>query len=247
MKYPTSAFTDSETLRDQEELQRAMTISENRLGVMPIDGPRQVIEKATEIATQLASIIKDRKLFNVIKGREFVRVEGWNTLGAMLGILPREVSVVKLEDGSYEATVELIRTSDGAVVGRASSLCGMDEIWADRAEYARRSMAVTRATGKAFRLGFSWIMSLAGYEPTPAEEMPSEPEKWEAETKAKTENRKSPTFITDKQRKRLFAIARQSGLDNDAILQIIGAYGYESAAEITRYDYQKICNEIEGK
>jgi hypothetical protein len=32
-------------------------------------------------------------------------------------------------------------------------------------------MAQTRATGKACRLAFSWIMSLAGYEPTPAEEM----------------------------------------------------------------------------
>ena len=33
-------------------------------------------------------------------------------------------------------------------------------------------MAQTRATGKACRLAFSWIMALAGYEPTPAEEMP---------------------------------------------------------------------------
>ena len=32
-------------------------------------------------------------------------------------------------------------------------------------------MALTRATGKAFRLGFSWIITLAGYEATPAEEM----------------------------------------------------------------------------
>jgi hypothetical protein len=49
----------------------------------------------------------------------------------------------------------------------------MDEpTWAKRPGYARRSMAVTRATGKAFRLGFSWIMTLAGYEVTPAEEMP---------------------------------------------------------------------------
>ena len=34
-------------------------------------------------------------------------------------------------------------------------------------------MAITRATGKAFRLNYSWIMALAGYEPTPAEEMPT--------------------------------------------------------------------------
>ena len=33
-------------------------------------------------------------------------------------------------------------------------------------------MAVTRATSRAFRQQYSWIMALAGYEPTPADEMP---------------------------------------------------------------------------
>lgn len=91
----------------------------------------------------------------------------------MLGVLPREVGVTACEDGSYEAIVELIRTGDGAVIGRASAICGTPDepTWATRPAYARRSMAITRATGKAYRLGFSWIMALAGYEPTPAEEM----------------------------------------------------------------------------
>jgi hypothetical protein len=90
----------------------------------------------------------------------------------MLGVLPKEVDTKRLEDGSYEAKVELIRTSDGTVIGGASALCGMDEPrWAKMPEYARRSMAVTRATGKAYRLGFAWIMRLAGYAATPAEEM----------------------------------------------------------------------------
>jgi hypothetical protein len=33
-------------------------------------------------------------------------------------------------------------------------------------------MAITRATGKAARLAFSWIVSMSGFEVTPAEEMP---------------------------------------------------------------------------
>ena len=32
-------------------------------------------------------------------------------------------------------------------------------------------MATTRATGKACRLAFSWIVTLAGFDPTPAEEI----------------------------------------------------------------------------
>ena len=40
-------------------------------------------------------------------------------------------------------------------------------------EFQIASMAQTRAVSKAFRLALSWVMTLAGYEPTPAEEMKS--------------------------------------------------------------------------
>jgi hypothetical protein len=109
-------------------------------------------------------------------------VEGWTTLGAMLGVVPRTVEVTEIHNGVFEATVELIRANDGMVVGRGIAECGdQDEvdrngnpIWASRPRYSRKSMAITRATGKAFRLSFSWIMKLAGFEPTPFEDMPGE-------------------------------------------------------------------------
>ena len=146
-----------------------------KLGAIEATSPNDVVVRATGMAKTLADIITSRKLYTTINGKKYVQVEGWSTLGAMMGVLPREVEVVERENGDFEATVELIRTSDCAVVGRASSIVSSDEkLWKTRERYARRSMAVTRATGKAYRLGFSWIMSLAGYEPTPAEEMPVE-------------------------------------------------------------------------
>jgi hypothetical protein len=139
--------------------------------------PLRVIDNATALAKELARVVEDRKLYTVIKSRKFVHVEGWTSMGAMLGVVPVEESVTLTEDGDYLATVKLIRTKDGQQVGGASALCGTDEpTWMSRPRYARRSMATTRATGKAFRLSFSWIMKLAGYEPTPAEEMPVEGE-----------------------------------------------------------------------
>lgn len=146
-----------------------------RLGAIEATSPNDVVIRATGMAKTLADIITSRRLYTTINGKKYVQVEGWSTLGAMMGVLPREVEVYERENGDFEATVELIRTSDCAVVGRASSIVSSDEkLWKGRERYARRSMAVTRATGKAYRLGFSWIMSLAGYEPTPAEEMPVE-------------------------------------------------------------------------
>jgi len=141
-----------------------------RLGMLE-STPQDVIARATRIATELAALINSRKLYVPISGKKYVRVEGWSTLGAMLGVTPREISTTMHEDGTFEAMVEIVR-SDGQVIGRGSAICGMDEpTWAKRPAYARRSMAITRATGKAFRLAYSWIMTLAGYEATPAEEI----------------------------------------------------------------------------
>lgn len=158
-----------------------------RLGSITVATPQDVIDQASKIAKQLANIIKDRKLYSTISGKNFVRVEGWTTMGAMLGILPREVAVIEAENGDFMADVELIRASDGMIVGRASAIVGSDEkTWAGRPRYARRSMSVTRATGKAYRLGWSWIITLAGFEPTPAEEMDGVIEGEVHEVKTKT-------------------------------------------------------------
>jgi hypothetical protein len=155
----------------------AREIERVQLGTIQASSPQDIVVRATAMAKTLSNIITEQGLFTTISGRKYVHVEGWTTLGAMLGIMPREVEdgITEHENGDYEAVVELIRASDGAVIGRASSIVSTDEkTWANRPRYARRSMAVTRATGKAYRLGFSWIMKLAGYEPTPAEEMPME-------------------------------------------------------------------------
>lgn len=141
------------------------------LGVVSASTPRDMVARATEAAHALSEVIEDRKLFNVISGRKFVKCEGWTTLAAMMGCTPREVSMEDHE-GTYVATVELVRLTDGQVLTRASAECGMDEsTWKGRANYARRSMAATRATSKACRLAFSWVMALTGFEVTPSEEM----------------------------------------------------------------------------
>jgi len=80
--------------------------------------------------------------------------------------------------GGFIAVVELVRMSDGVVLSRASATAGAadDPPWNGRPRYQQRSMAITRATGKVCRLAFSWVMVLAGYSPTPAEEMLEEKE-----------------------------------------------------------------------
>jgi hypothetical protein len=140
------------------------------LGALPVDSPAELVKTATGIAQQLRKVIDDRGLAVKIQDREYVRCEGWTTCAAMLGITAREVGVVEVKD-EFVATVELVR-ADGHIVGRASASCSTDEkLWSKRPRHARRSMALTRATSKAARLAFSWIITLSGYAPTPYEEM----------------------------------------------------------------------------
>ena len=134
--------------------------------------PEQMVINATKMANVLKDVIVKQNLFIELKGNQHVKVEAWSTLGTMLNILAKERSVVRHEDGSYEAFVDLVNYNTGLVVGGGSGFVGMDEKnWKDKPEYARRSMAITRATSKAYKTCFSWIIALAGYNPTPAEEM----------------------------------------------------------------------------
>lgn len=135
-------------------------------------GPKNMVEQATEIANVLSNIIETQKLYTFFKQKKHIQVEGWQTLGTILGILPKEKRVTEYPDGSFEAEMELINMKTGIVVGGASSYCGMDEPnWNTKPKFSRRSMAITRATGKAYRGAFGWIVTLAGYSATPAEEM----------------------------------------------------------------------------
>lgn len=139
------------------------------------EGPQRMLGQATHIATALADMVERQQLYTVIQGKKYPQVEAWMTIGRMDNVVAREASKpVQNDDGSWEAEVELIRLSDGMKVGDGSAMCGSagDRPWDSRPAHQRRSMAVTRATSRAFRQQYSWIMALAGYEPTPADEMP---------------------------------------------------------------------------
>lgn len=179
--------------------------------------PTAIVRSATAQAQALADVVRDRKLYSNIQGREYVRVEGWTLLGTMLGVFPVCEWTRPLEGGQgWEARVEA-KTLDGRTVGAAEAQCSREERnWEDRDEYALRSMAQTRATAKALRIPLGFVMSLAGYETTPAEEMVFEapqqaPVRRQAPARQPTAQEGAPA--TDKQKAALFAIGRRQGWD----------------------------------
>jgi len=147
------------------------------LNLFGTSDPVLVVEKASRIATALADVIDSRNLFTMISGKKHVRVEGWTVLGSMLGVFPVLQECVPVDiDGvkGFEATV-IAQTLDGSIVGKATAYCMRNEgRWRNADTFAVSSMAQTRATSKSLRLPLGFIMALAGYEATPAEERDNE-------------------------------------------------------------------------
>lgn len=141
------------------------------------DNPGEVVERAAKIAKTLEDVVRKQNLVVRIGQSEHVRVEGWTFLGSMLGVFPvvewtRPVMHEEEQIG-WEARVEA-RTRGGEIVGAAEAECLFSErTWKSRDDYALRSMAQTRAVSKALRLPLGFVMQLAGFDPTPADEMPS--------------------------------------------------------------------------
>jgi hypothetical protein len=149
-------------------------------GLFRSDDPDEIINQATRTADALAKVIHEQRLAIQISGRNHVRVEGWTLLGTFFGIQPYTVWSRPLVDPQvpdaphvgWEARVEA-RTVDGRVISAAEAECRYDERnWKGRDSYALRSMAQTRATSKAMRLPLGFVLALAGFDTTPAEEMP---------------------------------------------------------------------------
>ena len=143
-----------------------------------LSDPKQILK----LADTLANFIKDRKLSVNIKNKNYCLVDGWEFAGAMMGIVPIIQSIEKVPGENaeikYQSVVHLVRLADDKLVGKGVALCSNKEASKKMFdEYAIQSMAQTRSIGKAYRNMLGWLMKAAGYESTPAEEMPRETDK----------------------------------------------------------------------
>lgn len=183
--------------------------------------PSDVVATATLAADALADVIKKKRLFKKIGTKEHVLVEGWQTLGTMVGVhaiadggvrelpwptlteiqepedpgpAPREGTAAyprwkALEDvhaewrhhqavrmardtgRAYGFAASFNAVKDGQVVGWGEGRATRAEKrWVSAEDYAVASMAQTRGQSRTLRGCLGFVVSLAGYAPTPAEE-----------------------------------------------------------------------------
>ena len=142
--------------------------------------PLAQMQRAKAIAKEIAGTVGH--LIVNIQGRQYPTVAWWQAVGWAFNVTSTEVEVVKqaTEDGSieYMAVVAIVRIDTGETVSRGSAIASSAELnakgnpppWSMNA-FSVRSMAITRATGRAYRHGCAIIPHLLKIESTPAEEM----------------------------------------------------------------------------
>ena len=191
LPFPVEIVTDEELQETQTETAVQVVEQQSQLADYEILNPelpmRVKVDVATDVANCLSDLIKSQGL--VMKGlnrkdpeAEYVLVEGWEVLGTMLGIVPitQVVEPIVNDKGKirgYKARASLYRNPimehgeiiGGTLIATTEASATVEGFQKDTA--SMMSMAQTRALGKAYRMALSWIMKMAGYEGTPAEEM----------------------------------------------------------------------------
>jgi len=142
--------------------------------------PEVVVEQARRAANALKDIVEKKPKKVVINGEQYLEFEDWQTLGYFYGFTVETGEAKEIiRDGKiigYQAKSIVYR--NGVRVGGAEASCLRDERnWADKPEFQLKSMVQTRAAAKGLRNVLAWVAVLAGYKPTPAEEITGEENK----------------------------------------------------------------------
>lgn len=136
--------------------------------------PEQQLEYAQKAATALMKVVGRKPKPVIINGKQYLEYGDWQTLARFFGSTAGIEWTKPITQGNqvygYEARAVVYR--QGIIISSAEASCLRSERnWANRDEFAIKSMAQTRAAAKALRNGFGWVAELAGYSATPAEEV----------------------------------------------------------------------------
>jgi len=137
--------------------------------------PEVELQDAQRAARALRNVIERKERPVRFNGEIYLEFEDWQMVGRFYGITAKVVSTAPVEFGDargWEARAVALHAATGVEISAAESMCLNDEPnWRNKPLFQLRSQAQTRACSKVLRNVLSWVVVLAGYRPTPAEEL----------------------------------------------------------------------------
>lgn len=243
------------------------------MGVAVYRDPELVLAEARRAAVALQNVLNQKKDPVIFNKQQYLEFEDWQTVAKFYGVSAKVVSTGFVDFGGvqgFEARAVAVVNATGVEISAADSMCLNDEErWRSRAVYEwrdgptgkrervkvgeepvplfqLRSMAQTRACAKALRSVFAWVVVLAGYKPTVAEELTGTEEPPAAAPVQQPQRKEGPApaagdVISEAQAKRFYAIYKGAGIsDDDAQAYLLKEYGIEHSRDILKRDYDKI-------
>jgi hypothetical protein len=237
-----------------------------------VRSPEASIAEAQRAAKVLVDVVRRNNWEITIAKRKYMKVEAWETLAHFYGVAAKTSDDRFIDIGGvvgFEATAEATLIKTGQVISSARAMCLNDEDhWSIRPKYEwdqdsgkrvqigeeqvplfqLRSMAQTRAIGKVLRNIFAWVVAMAGYAPTPAEEMTGSEDTEGGKKQSPMPQRRSAAVdtrpITGAQASRVWAIAKGN---KERVGVTLKAYGFDEVLHITRDKYDDFCKALEGQ
>lgn len=204
--------------------------------------PNVVLEEARRAATALKTVIAQKAKPVIFNGEQYLEFEDLSTLAKFYGITAKVISTQFVEFGEargFEAKAVAYHIQTAQEISAAEAMCLTDEPnWSKKPMFQLRSMAQTRACAKALRNVLSWVVVLAGYKATPAEEVIGQHQEPIQTPKAHEPGKK----ISEAQRKRFFAIYKSAGKTDEQVKAYLRELiDSESTADITVDRYESLC------
>lgn len=161
------------------EVNQLITVPPPQDSLMFLRDPNVVLKEAGKAAAALKKVIDAKPKQIKFNGEIYLENEDWLTVARFYGVTSRirSTTYVQFGEGDYtargfEAIAEAYHIESERVLSMAESMCLSDEkTWITKPLFQLRSMAQTRASSRVLRQVFGWVVVLAGYKPTPAEEM----------------------------------------------------------------------------
>ena len=200
--------------------------------------PSKVATKTMELYAKEYGLIPSVH-FVFLGGNPYITSDGLLWLGNNHPDPERQVAGIKTEivQADFEKSQFVVKATVVLENGRQFEGIGtatkenLTRITANHGLEMAETRAVSRALRKAYAIGIPAV-----------EELQNQSQQQETQKPTTTED-----VISDKQRKRLWAIANENGVSEEQLKQLIAKYGYDSTKKIKRKDYEAIINEIQNQ
>jgi hypothetical protein len=248
----------------------ALTVQEPQ----SLDKPQHDTEFAHASAKMLMDIVRVNNWAKRLGGSsDHLQYEAWQTVGKYYSYTVRTHDAEYVELGGtwgFKAKATVVNEITGVEVGSADAFCMSDEQnWRSKPKFQLASMAQTRAGSKALRQILGFVVALAGYNPTPAEEMTPEtlsprsniktvPAPVESEIKRvyneTTEKEDVPVIeaklpvhmITPMQKTKIMTLLPQKGKTLSDLEGAVAVFEVESYQDLTLNQANKVIEKLES-